>query len=282
MSTPILSTRDESPDTSNDLLLAQMLQLEFDRQHDRLVGAEERVYNRDSKVRVSFEKYRSLPRSFLEDEMEEESEEEEEDIVLQPKSAPRGRRRSKGVPLGVPTKHDPVVCGRKNARNMEKFPPDFLCGDIGDTSHDFRLPNSVYNTLREHSYKEDKQAQRLHEKKEHSTQEQALDPKTRLLIFKMVNSGLLAEVNGCISTGKEACVYHAEGGSVEGQTIPPECAIKVFKTTLNEFKNRDRYIKDDYRFKDRFGKQNPRKVVRLWAEKEMHNLKRYVCSSPTF
>ena len=49
MTTPILSTRDESPDTSNDLLLAQMLQLEFDRQHDRLVGAEERVYNRDSK-----------------------------------------------------------------------------------------------------------------------------------------------------------------------------------------------------------------------------------------
>lgn len=66
--------------------------------------------------------------------------------------------------------------------------------------------------------------------------------------------------------------------SLEGQTIPPECAIKVFKTTLNEFKNRDRYIKDDYRFKDRFGKQNPRKVVKLWAEKEMHNLKRYMVS----
>ena len=60
----------------------------------------------------------------------------------------------------------------------------------------------------------------------------------------------------------------------EGQVIPAECAVKIFKTTLNEFKNRDRYIKDDYRFKDRFGKQNPRKLVKLWAEKEMHNLKR--------
>ena len=50
--------------------------------------------------------------------------------------------------------------------------------------------------------------------------------------------------------------------------------LKVFKTTLNEFKNRDRYIKDDYRFKDRFSKLNPRKVIRLWAEKEMHNLTR--------
>ena len=49
MRPPVLSTQGEGPDTSNDLLLAQMLQLEFDRQHDRLVGAEEKVYNRDSK-----------------------------------------------------------------------------------------------------------------------------------------------------------------------------------------------------------------------------------------
>lgn len=37
--------------------------------------------------------------------------------------------------------------------------------------------------------------------------------------------------------------------------IPKECAVKVFKTTLNEFKTRDKYIKDDYRFKERFSKQ---------------------------
>lgn len=56
--------------------------------------------------------------------------------------------------------------------------------------------------------------------------------------------------------------------------MPEECAVKVFKTTLNEFKTRDRYIKDDHRFKDRFSKQNPRKIIRLWAEKEMCNLSR--------
>lgn len=63
--------------------------------------------------------------------------------------------------------------------------------------------------------------------------------------------------------------------SIEGQEVPAECALKVFKTTLNEFKNRDKYIKDDYRFKDRFSKLNPRKIIRMWAEKEKHNLKRY-------
>ena len=31
-------------------------------------------------------------------------------------------------------------------------------------------------------------------------------------------------------------------------------------------------MKDDYRFKDRFSKQNPRKVIHMWAEKELHNL----------
>lgn len=56
--------------------------------------------------------------------------------------------------------------------------------------------------------------------------------------------------------------------------MPKECAIKIFKTTLNEFKQRDRYIKDDYRFKDRFSKQNNRTVISMWAEKEMHNLMR--------
>ena len=95
---------------------------------------------------------------------------------------------------------------------MLQFPPAFPAGDMVDAGDDFQLANHVFNTLREHSYKEEKYAQRLHEKKEHSTHEQALDAKTRLMLFKMVDSGLLNEINGCVSTGKEAVVYHAEGG----------------------------------------------------------------------
>ena len=36
-------------DTSNDQLLAMMLQLEFDKQHDTILKAEEKAYNKDSK-----------------------------------------------------------------------------------------------------------------------------------------------------------------------------------------------------------------------------------------
>lgn len=62
----------------------------------------------------------------------------------------------------------------------------------------------------------------------------------------------------------------------EDRSVPEEVAVKVFKTTLNEFKNRDTYIREDYRFKGRYRKQNSRQLVQLWAEKEMHNLKRWV------
>ena len=80
----------------------------------------------------------------------------------------------------------------------------------------------------------------------------------------------------CVCVCLSVCLFVCPhiGRIEDGPAVPSECAVKVFKTTLNEFKNRDHYIKDDYRFKDRFKKQNSRKFVRLWAEKEMHNLKR--------
>lgn len=57
--------------------------------------------------------------------------------------------------------------------------------------------------------------------------------------------------------GKEAVILHADSDpkfSHAKEPLPRECAIKVFKTTLSEFKQRDKYIKDDHRFKDRVGK----------------------------
>ena len=44
-------------------------------------------------------------------------------------------------------------------------------------------------------------------------QEQAVDPKTRLIMYKLVNSGVLEAVNGIISCGKESVVFHADGGT---------------------------------------------------------------------
>lgn len=45
----LLSTTDPAPDTDSDLLLAHMLQLEFDREHDHMLNAEEKHYNKHNR-----------------------------------------------------------------------------------------------------------------------------------------------------------------------------------------------------------------------------------------
>ena len=44
-----------------------------------------------------------------------------------------------------------------------------------------------------------------------------------------------------------------------GTLLP--CAIKVYKTSLNEFKNREVYMRDDWRFDRRIQHGNPRRVI---------------------
>jgi RIO kinase 1 len=40
------------------------------------------------------------------------------------------------------------------------------------------------------------------------------------------------------------------------------------------FKDRDKYVTGEFRFRKGYGKKNPRKMVRTWAEKELRNLTR--------
>ncbi|KAG5357859.1 Serine/threonine-protein kinase RIO1 [Yarrowia sp. B02] len=101
-----------------------------------------------------------------------------------------------------------------------------------------------------------------------ATNEQVLDPRTRMILFKMINRGIIFEVNGCVSTGKEANVYHA--CTEEGV----HRAIKIYKTSILVFKDRDRYVSGEYRFRHGYSRHNPRKMVKVWAEKEIRNLKR--------
>ena len=103
---------------------------------------------------------------------------------------------------------------------------------------------------------------------ERATVDQVLDPRTRLLLFKLINTGTLTSINGCVSTGKEANVYHAFG---PGES---EFAVKVYKTSILVFRDRDRYVSGEFRFRHGYCKSNPRKMVRMWAEKEMRNYRR--------
>ncbi|GBP74158.1 hypothetical protein EVAR_53348_1 [Eumeta japonica] len=109
---------------------------------------------------------------------------------------------------------------------------------------------------------------RTKDKHDRATAEQVMDPRTRMILFKLLNRGTISEINGCISTGKEANVYHAT--SKDGQ----DYAIKIYKTSILVFKDRDKYVSGEYRFRNGYCRSNPRKMVRTWAEKEMRNLVR--------
>jgi RIO kinase 1 len=47
------------------------------------------------------------------------------------------------------------------------------------------------------------------DKADRATTEQVLDPRTRLVLYKLLNKETLNSIHGCVSTGKEANVYYA-------------------------------------------------------------------------
>ena len=110
------------------------------------------------------------------------------------------------------------------------------------------------------------------DKADRATSEQVLDQRTRMILLQMINKGAVSEVHGAISTGKEANVYGAVLFDDKSETI--QRAIKVYKTAILVFKDRERYITGEHRFKGGFDKGNNRKMVKLWAEKEFRNLRR--------
>ena len=97
-----------------------------------------------------------------------------------------------------------------------------------------------------------------------ATSEGVLDPRTRLMLFKLLSNGTLSKIDGCLSTGKEANVYYAEG---KGGAAEP-LAIKIYKTSILVFKDRERYVSGEHRYRKGYAKSNPRKMVTMWAEKE--------------
>lgn len=101
--------------------------------------------------------------------------------------------------------------------------------------------------------------------KERATVEEVFDQTTRMVVFDMLNSGILYELNGAVSSGKEAKVYW--GTNKEGTDL----AVKIYLTSSAEFKKgMHKYIEGDPRFKD--VKHDTRSLMAVWAQKEFRNL----------
>ncbi|KAK3368314.1 RIO1 family-domain-containing protein [Podospora didyma] len=146
------------------------------------------------------------------------------------------------------------------------------------TANTFSSIDDQISTLSKHAAKirldDVKQSHdRDKDKADRATSELVLDQRTRMILLQMINRGVVSEIHGAISTGKEANVYgallHPEDGGA-----PIHRAIKVYKTAILVFKDREKYITGEHRFKAGADKGNNRKMVKLWAEKEFRNLRR--------
>jgi RIO kinase 1 len=114
---------------------------------------------------------------------------------------------------------------------------------------------------------------KLKDKADRATTELVLDPKTRRLLFNMIDQGLMSRMEGVISTGKEANVYGAVLDPEDGGPSVYK-AVKVYKTSILVFKDRDRYVAGEHRFMRGLKKTSNKAMVAGWAEKEYRNLRR--------
>lgn len=133
---------------------------------------------------------------------------------------------------------------------------------------DYPINNSTTNHLKRTEKRLDALRFRIKDKSDRATVDQVLDPRTVRILSKLITQGHLSEIHGCVSTGKEANVYQATTGSGESRVI------KVYKTSILIFKDRDKYVQGEFRFRRGYCRSNPRKLVQTWAEKEMRNLSR--------
>ncbi|KAG9377231.1 Serine/threonine-protein kinase RIO1 [Pyrenophora tritici-repentis] len=112
------------------------------------------------------------------------------------------------------------------------------------------------------------------DKADRATTEQVLDRRTQMILLQLINRGVISEIHGVISTGKEANVYHAMTEPSDADADPIHRAVKVYKTSILVFKDRAKYVEGEFRFRQGYNKSNNRAMVRMWADKERRNLAR--------
>ncbi|CAG9831733.1 unnamed protein product [Diabrotica balteata] len=97
---------------------------------------------------------------------------------------------------------------------------------------------------------------------------------TYAILYKMIEKQLLKSINGIIGEGRESIILHANSdpSSFLDSNLPKECAIKVYKTILSDFKGCEKFGESDHRFLNRKGRQVSTRNISIWAEKEMTNL----------
>lgn len=140
-------------EAESDAVIAQMLQSQFDHEYNEELRRIERQQNKQSKVTVTLNKFlRSGDAEFLHDTEAGADDEDDELACLKqdwdcfetnekildaiPKCGFKMDKEGEMI-----TKHDPQLCGVRNAQRVMSFPPEFPTGD--GACFDMKLSNKV-------------------------------------------------------------------------------------------------------------------------------------------
>jgi RIO kinase 1 len=98
------------------------------------------------------------------------------------------------------------------------------------------------------------------------TEAEVFDYPTMKTLSQLINDGYLQTLDFCLSTGKEANVFH--GTAPDGASL----AVKIYRVNTTTFRSHLEYLWGDRRFEP--GGRSERDVVGMWASKELRNLER--------
>ncbi|PSG97871.1 serine/threonine protein kinase [Thermoplasmatales archaeon SW_10_69_26] len=98
------------------------------------------------------------------------------------------------------------------------------------------------------------------------TEAEVFDYPTMKTLSQLINDDVIETLDFCISTGKEANVFH--GTAPDGTSL----AVKIYRVNTTTFRQHLEYLWGDRRFDP--GGKSERDVISLWASKEFRNLRR--------
>jgi len=97
--------------------------------------------------------------------------------------------------------------------------------------------------------------------------EEVFDKSTIMVLYDLLNKGLIKQLSGVLKSGKESRIYRGIGP--DGSHI----AIKIYLVTSSDFKSgMIPYIEGDPRFT--ITRKDSRSLIYLWAQKEFKNLQK--------
>jgi len=102
---------------------------------------------------------------------------------------------------------------------------------------------------------------------QYQTLEEVFDKATLMVLYQLLNKGVLSHIHGVVRAGKESRVYHAVGPHEES------LALKIYLTISSEFRSGMLpYIEGDTRFSA--VRRDSQSIVYVWAQKEFKNLEK--------